>query len=76
MIGSYFNMQRLYIVGLSFFVSLFFGWIFYVVFAKLTPFGIDLDDINKSPIAVGTFLFAYEVFLGLLIYGSLMIPLG
>jgi succinate-acetate transporter protein len=57
-------------------VSLLFGWLFYVIFAKLTPFGIDLDDVNKSPIAVGIFLFGYEVFLGLIIYGSLMIPLG
>ena len=74
--SSFFNLQRLFVVGLSFFVSLVFGWIFYFVFANLTPFGIDLDDINKSPIAVGAFLFGYEVFLGLLIYGSLMIPLG
>ena len=74
--GSFFNLQRLFVVGLSFFVSLFFGWIFYVVFAKLTLFGVDLDDINKSPVAVGAFLFGYEVFLGLLVYGSLMIPLG
>lgn len=76
MFGSFFNLQRLFVVGLSFFVSLIFGWIFYFIFAKLTPFEIDLDDINKSPIAVGAFLFGYEVFLGLLIYGSLMIPLG
>lgn len=74
--SSFFNLQRLFVVGLSFFVSLFFGWIFYFVFAKLTPFGIDLDDINKSPAAVGVFLFGYEVFLGLIVYGSLMIPLG
>ena len=75
-VGSYFNIQRLLVVLLSFFVSLFFGWLFYVIFAKLTPFGIDLDDVNKSPIAVGVYLFGYEVFLGLIIYGSLMIPLG
>ena len=74
--GSFFNLKRFFIVGLSFFVCLIFGWIFYFVFAKLTPFGIDLDDINKSPIAVGAFLLGYEVFLGLLIYGSLMIPLS
>ncbi len=74
--GSFFNLQRLFIVGLSSFVSFIFGWIFYFIFAKLNPFGIDLDDINKSPVAVGTFLFGYEVFLGLIIYGSLMIPLG
>jgi len=75
-LGSYFNIQRLLVVALSFFVSLFFGWLLYFVFAKLTPFGVDLDDVNKSPIAVGVFLFGYEVFLGLIIYGALMIPLG
>ena len=75
-IGSYFNLQRLLVVVLSFFVSLFFGWLFYFIFAKLTPFGVDLDDVNKSPVAVGIFLFGYEVFLGLIVYGALMIPLG
>jgi uncharacterized membrane protein YjfL (UPF0719 family) len=76
LIGPYFNLQRLLVVALSFFVSLFFGWLFYVIFAKLTPFGVDLDDVNKSPIAIGIYLFGYEVFLGLIVYGSLMIPLG
>ena len=75
-IGSYFNLQRLLIVVLSFFVSLFFGWLFYFIFAKLTPFGVDLDDVNRSPVAVGIFLFGYEVFLGLIVYGAHMIPLG
>jgi uncharacterized membrane protein YjfL (UPF0719 family) len=75
-LGSYFNLERLLVVVLSFFVSLFFGWIFYLVFAKLRLFGIDLDDINKSPVAVGVFLFGYEVFLGLIMYASLMIPLA
>ena len=74
--ASYFNFQRLLVVLLSFLVSLFFGWLFYVIFAKLTPFGVDLDDVNKSPAAVGVYLFGYEVFLGLIIYGALMIPLG
>ena len=73
---SFFNLQRLFVVGLSSFVGLIFGWLLYFIFAKLTPFGIYLDDINKSPIAVGAFLFGYEVFLGLIIFGSLMIPLG
>lgn len=76
MFSSFFNIQRLLVVILSFFVSLFFGWVLYSIFAKLTPFGIDLDDVNQSPIAVGVFLFGYEIFLGLIVYGSLMIPLG
>ncbi len=74
-LGAYFNIERLIIVLLSFGASLLFGWLFYFVFARLTPFGIDLDDVNKSPVAVGVFLFGYEVFLGLIIYGSLVIPL-
>ncbi len=75
-IGAYFNLQRLLVVIISFFVSLFFGGLFYVVFAKLRPFGIDLDDINKRPIAVGIFLFCYEVFLGLIVLASLTLPMG
>jgi len=75
-LGSFFNLQRLLVVALSFVVSLFFGWLLYVIFAKLTPFGVDLDDVNESPIAVGIYLFGYEVFLGLIVYGSLMVPLG
>ncbi len=75
-VGSYFNLQRLLVVIISFFVSLFFGGLFYLVFAKLRPFGIDLDDINKHPLAVGVFLFSYEVFLGLIMLASLTIPIG
>ena len=74
--GAYFNIERLLIVVLSSGVSIFLGWIFYFVFANLTPFGVDLDDVNKNPVAVGVFLFGYEVFLGLVMYASLMIPLG
>lgn len=74
--NSYFNVERLLIVVVSFAVSLFFGWLFYIIFAKLRPFGINLDDVNKSPLAVGIFVFCFEVFLGLIIYASLVLPLG
>ena len=75
-VGAYFNLQRLLVVIISFFVSLLFGGLFYLVFAKLSPFGIDLDDINKHPIAIGVFLFCYEVFLGLIMLASLTLPIG
>ena len=75
-IGAYFNLQRLLVVVISFFVSLFFGGLFYLIFAKLEPFGVDLDDINKRPLSVGVFLFCYEVFLGLIVFASLTIPIG
>ena len=74
-VGAYFNVQRLLVVVLSFFVSLFFGGLFYLVFAQLRPFGIDLDDINKHPMAVGIFLFCCEIFLGLIMFASLTIPI-
>ncbi len=73
---SYFNIQRLIAVVVTFLASLLFGLLFYTVFSRLTPFGVDLDDVNKSPSAIGIFLFGYEVFLGLIVYGALMMPLG
>ncbi len=75
-IGSYFNLQRLLVVVLSFFVSLLFGGLLYLIFERLRLFGIELDDINKHPTAVATFLFGYEIFLGLIILASLTIPIG
>jgi uncharacterized membrane protein YjfL (UPF0719 family) len=75
LIGTFINSQRLVTVILSVIVSLLFGWIFYFVFARISPMNIDLDDINKSPIAVGIFVFCYEVFLGIIIHASLSIPL-
>jgi len=72
---GFFSFQRFLIVILSVFVSLFFGWLFYYIFAKVEPKGIDLDNINKSPRAVGLFMFCYEVFMGLVINSSLAIPL-
>jgi uncharacterized membrane protein YjfL (UPF0719 family) len=75
-IGSFFNLERLLIVILSAFVSFLFGSVFYYLFAKLDLFEVDLDDINKDPVAVGAFLFCYQIFLGLIIFASLNIPLG
>jgi uncharacterized membrane protein YjfL (UPF0719 family) len=75
-IGPYFNVQRFLVVVLTFFVSLFFGGLFYLVFDKLRLFGIELDDINKHPMAVGVFLFCYEVFLGIIMFASLTVPIG
>jgi hypothetical protein len=72
---GFLNIQRFLIVIVSVFVSLIFGWLFYFLFAKVEPKGIDLDKISKSPRAVGIFIFCYEVFMGLVINSSLAIPL-
>jgi len=74
-IGAFINFERLGVVLLSVAISLLFGLLLYLVFARVTPFGIDLDDVNKSPTAIGTFLFCYEVYMGLIIHASLSIPL-
>jgi hypothetical protein len=76
MIGSYFNIERLIVVIISFLVSVLFGFLFYTALTKLKPFGMVIEDINKQPLAIGVFLFCYEVFLGLVMFGSLTIPLA
>jgi len=75
-VGAYLNLQRLLIVVISFFVSLLFGGLLYLIFEKVRLFGIELDDINKHPTAIGVFMFCYEVFLGLIVLASLTIPIG
>lgn len=72
---SFLNLTRLLIILLSMVACIIFGWLFYFVFGKIAPFGIDLDDVNKSPTAVGAFLLCYEIFLGLIVHAALMIPL-
>ena len=75
-IGAFFNVTRLIVVVLSFIVSFLFGSLLQFVFSKLKLFDVDLGDINKDPIAVGAFLFCYQIFLGLIIFSSLNVPLG
>ena len=75
-IGAYFNLQRILVVILSFFVSLLFGALFILIFTKFRLFGVKLDDVNKQPLAIGIFLFSYEVFLGFIILASLTVPIG
>ncbi len=75
-VGAYFNLQRLLVVIVSFFVSLLFGGLLYLIFERLRLFGIELDDINKHPTAIGVFMFSYEVFLGLIMLASLTIPIA
>ncbi len=75
-IGSYFNVTRLAVVVMSFFVSFIFGSVLHFIFSQIHLFEVDLDDINKDPVAIGVFLFCYQLFLGLIIFASLNVPLG
>lgn len=74
-VGAYFNVLRFLVILFSVLVTLVFGWLFYLVFARWAPMGIDLDDVNRSPLAIGLFLFCFEVFMGLVIHAALSIPL-
>jgi len=74
--GSFFNIKRLSVVVMSFIVSFLFGGLLHFIFAQLNIFNVDLDDINKDPVAIGAFLFCYQVFLGLIVFASLNVPLG
>ncbi len=74
-ITSFINVSRFLVVLIGFGVSLAIGWVCYKLFAKVELFGIDLDDINQSPQAVGLFLFCYQVFIGLIVHASLSLPL-
>jgi len=73
--ASYINFHRFAVILLAYGIGLTVGWIFYRLFARVEIFGIDLDDINKSPRAVGLFLLSYEVFIGLIVHASLSLPL-
>ncbi|MEM2000915.1 MAG: hypothetical protein QXO30_07790, partial [Candidatus Caldarchaeum sp.] len=55
-------------------LSYVFAIIYYRILAKIEPFGLDLDDVDKEPLAVGVYLFGYFVFLGAVIYVALMLP--
>jgi hypothetical protein len=58
----------------GFMISLVFAGTFYRILAKMEPFGLDLDDVDKAPVATGIYLMGYLVFLGVILYMSLLIP--
>ena len=55
-------------------ISLLFAIFFYRIMAEIEPFGIDLDDVQKEPVAVGIYIFGYLVFLGLIFFTALILP--
>ncbi len=55
-------------------LSYLFAIVYYRVLAKVEPYGIDLDDVDKEPIAVGIYVMGYLIFLGAIVYVSLLLP--
>ncbi|MEM4186129.1 MAG: hypothetical protein QW544_01510 [Candidatus Caldarchaeum sp.] len=55
-------------------LSYLFAAIYYRILAKIEPFGLDLDDVDKEPVSVAVYLFGYFIFLGAAVYTALMLP--
>jgi len=66
-----YKLVTMFIGGL---LSFLFALVFYRVLAKVEPYGVDLDDVDKDSIAVGIYLMGYLIFLGAVIYVSLLLP--
>jgi len=65
---------RLLALLVGFLIAMVFAGIFYRILAKVEPFGISLDDVNKDPVATSVYVLGYLVFLGAILYASLLIP--
>jgi len=65
---------RLVALLAGFVISLVFAAVFYRILARMEPFGIDLDDVDKTALATGIYVMGYLAFLGVILYASLLIP--
>ena len=65
---------RLVALLAGFFISMVFAGIFYRILGKAGPFGVDLDDVNRDPIATSLYIMGYLIFLGAILYACLLIP--
>jgi len=66
--------RRLGLIAVSFFVSLLLGIALLHIIDKLTP-KIPFGSVEQNSVAVGIYVFGYLVFFGLIINGSLTMPL-
>ncbi|MBA7569412.1 hypothetical protein ES708_11151 [subsurface metagenome] len=61
------------LLAVSFVISLLIGIALFYIVDKLTP-RIPFKNINKSPEAVGIYVFGYLVFFGLILHAALTTP--
>lgn len=61
------------LLAVSFVISLLIGIALFYIVDKLTP-KIPFKNINKSPEAVGIYVFGYLVFFGLILHAALTTP--
>ena len=74
LLESLIDARRLGLIAISFVVSLLLGIALFHIIDKLTP-KIPFRSIRESPIAVGTYIFGYLVFFGLIMHAALTTPL-
>ena len=73
-LGYIFDFRTWGILAISFVVSLLIGIALFHIVDKLTP-KIPFVSVNKSPVAVGIYVFGYLVFFGLILHAALTGPL-
>ena len=73
-LGYIFDFRTWGVLAISFVVSLLIGIALFYIVDKLTP-KIPFISINKSPVAVGIYVFGYLVFFGLILHAALTGPL-
>ena len=73
-LGYFFDFRRLWLLALSFLISLLIGIALFYVLDKLTP-KIAFASIDQSPVAVGIHVFGYLLFFGLILHAALTTPM-
>ena len=73
-LGYIFDFRTWGILAISFVISLLIGIAWFHIVDKLTP-KIPFVSVNKSPVAVGIYVFGYLVFFGLILHAALTGPL-
>ena len=73
-LGYIFDFRIWGVLTISFVVSLLIGIALFHIVDKLTP-KIPFVSVNKSPVAVGIYVFGYLVFFGLILHAALTGPL-
>ena len=73
-LGYIFDFRIWGVLAISFVVSLLIGIALFYIVDKLTP-KIPFVSVNKSPVAVGIYVFGYLIFFGLILHAALTGPL-
>ena len=73
-VGFIFDFRTWGLVAISFAISLLIGLALLRIVDKLTP-KIPFLNINKSPVAIGIYVFGYLIFFGLILHAALTTPL-